>query len=225
MSTFHFPMDPDRSLLESMDDIPKYAKASFVKGFEALSSLSKQQQSKLLETVLESFPESSKDSGLSSDIGVPESEGRVVFGAGLFVMGLIALSEEISADQLVTGLKEASLVKEHQQDGVLKFVRNAFTKQEAARTKFQRSNVRDRILPSFSNFASMVDVRLAFKGDDIDFVLPVAIVNIDTDVPDQELKFQLDSHQIQELIEKLEKTLRQLKAAEEWTKKTSSLGE
>ena len=77
-----------------------------------------------------------------------------------------------------------------------------------------RHQLASEVLPSLVEFDATVDVRIRFGNDKAEEFVSVAVVHIDTDGANQELWLQLSKMDIYTILDKLNKTARDMDLAE-----------
>jgi hypothetical protein len=84
------------------------------------------------------------------------------------------------------------------------------------RRRLERLTIAMETLPSLSSFDISIDLRLRFRNELVEDAATVALVHLDTDVENRELWFQMTRRDVEDLVERLTKALKQMDVAEKF---------
>jgi hypothetical protein len=209
--TFRLPVGTD-----VFNDLPKSAKSFLKEGLNVLSRVYAQQPPIILSLVMEGAAGSEPKAGdLSTKFGLGEDDSQSLVGAISFLVLILSHPRPEPIPTIVKGLLSAEILAPDAEAAVALLL-NDVSRTAAANATFRRSSLATRLLPAFSNLSSAIDIRLDFEKDQVVIAVPVALIHIDTDASEEQLRFQMTKRQIEGMVEDLKRVLTRLDAAEKW---------
>lgn len=208
----------ERPLAESLTSVPRQFRELAKRGFRVLAAIGKQHYAEILRAVvitLESreppFVELEKSLGISKD-----DLGALMAAAMIAVplLGNNGTAEEFTAAATKVEILTTDLVAE-----VLPFFHVVIQERPLLSRAIRRSALPAQVLPSFSDFEIVIDVRIAFEEQAVYETVPVAIIHIDTDVDGREIWFQASKAQMERLKGSIDTAIKRMELAEAWAAK------
>jgi len=152
-----------------------------------------------------SYPSPSVDEASKTMLLLPEAFQPVGAAVSCLVGGLYG-SPPIPFDQadlLLDGAAEAGFLDPGDRGGVARFVREYLASHDdSVSVAVARDRSADFVMPRFKNLNITTDVRVTSSGDKF-VALPLAVVNLETDVPAQQLVFQMALRDVERLQQQL----------------------
>jgi hypothetical protein len=216
MASYNFTIPRgDRSIPDILARIPRGFKDEASKGFAVLAEIGQQHYAEILQAVIVTL-ESKRPplEKLAETLKIPVSQISSLFAACMFTVSV--LGEGGSADEFINACLSASLLREDRVPKVRSFLETIVAQQPQIGRTIRRAEMPGQVLPSVSNFEVVVDLRMAFDGEAVAEVVPVAIVHVDTDAEVEELWFQASRQQMQQLKIDVDEAIRRMDLAEAW---------
>lgn len=212
MGSFSFPVSSSIALAESFSDMPQSMKAFLKTGFLVLSRITQDKFSALAAIALQAAQSRYRVEveDAAKQLGINADDMGTLLPALSFLTAFVSNRTE-KPEQLIAAAIEANVIPDSARQVVSNFSQVLAAQRETLRHEFERSRLANRVLPSMMAFEVAVDVRLHPKQD---LAVPVAVAHIDTDVAHTELWFQMQKADVEQLIDTLQKTSRQMSEAE-----------
>ena len=156
---------------------------------------------------------------LSETLKIPVNQIDSLFAASMFTVSV--LGEGGSADEFINSCITAGVIREDRAPKIRSFLNTIVAQQPQIGRTIRRAAMPAQVLPCVSNFEVVVDLRMAFDGEAIAEVVPVAIVHVDTDAEVEELWFQASKQQMQQLKIDVDEAIRRMELAEAWGNRES----
>ena len=153
----------------------------------------------------------------ATTLNISMEEAVDVLSSAMVTVALIS-TNEISAEEFGQRAVDDQFIEAGDKAAISRFVQAMLDQDVPLRDKMERSRISTLLISSFVSLDAIIDVRLRFKGGHVQTTTPVAVVRLSTEDSgsDEETIFQVTPEGIEEIIEQLQKTKRQLQAAEEW---------
>jgi hypothetical protein len=196
--------------------LPDDLKAFLRGGFSQLTRIGDDKQDELFALALEAagHPRYGLNPiGVGKDFGLSENEVRTIMGAFTVIVETLVTTTDLSVDQFLTDLREASLTDQSSEATIRRLAGRLVADRETYRRRFEENRLANRTLPSLEGFSCSIDLRIGFKDLVPTISAPVAIVRLRTDVGDGQLNFQMTPRQVSQLIGDLEQVSKRLKEA------------
>jgi hypothetical protein len=209
--SFRLPVGTD-----VFSDLPRSAKTFLMGGLNILARIHSSQPGIIVRIAVEAAAGVEPTvSDLSAKFGLNERDSQALVGAISFLVLVLSHPNPEPVPTVVEGLVAAEVLDSAAKAAVAT-VLNDVNREATATAAFRRSSIATRLLPALTELNSVIDVRLDFEKDQPTVAVPVALVHIDTDTADHEIRFQMTKRQLEEVIEELRKTLSRIEAAEKW---------
>lgn len=206
---------PREELVRRLSEYPREPLTYFKNGFSIASRLSEDARKLVLPELLKNFKRGRRHVGgaaLRVVTGLPAREAEQLAAVYSIIIGLLSESAATPAD-FVAAAKGILFDAEH--EVVATSIADAICAQrEEISTAITRAQLAGEVLPSLDTFEVVTDLRIRFAEGQIKTLVPVAIVHVDTDGPEQELWLQLSVGDIEEIVKKLSEALTELKEAD-----------
>ncbi len=217
MSAFSFRIPVGTSDL--FNELPKGAKHFLNEGLKVVARVHQQYGPVLGNMITEtaSTGVDPKASDLAAAFRLTEDESQTLVGTISFMKLIFSKpGEPEPVSSIVTSLVSSEILAPSDQADITSLLNEIDQHRPALSEGLRRSHLAARLLASFSDLNSVVDIRLDFDKDQIAVAVPVLLVHIDTDVDDQEIRFQMSRKQLEAVVEDLKQALTRLEAAEKW---------
>lgn len=217
MSSIHLSLPVGQSSHELLSDVPKRAKTLFSRGM-ALLDRAYEKQPTLLQKVAASsivageVRDEAVESELRSALGLSEAEASLILGTTSF-LALMVVSTDDLPDKIVEALVESKILEPSNKQTIASLVRALREVKPSLTDTAARRGLANSVLPSLSDFETVVDVRIGTEGEKV-ISVPVVLVHLETDVANQRLWFQMTKEQVERLVEDLKKVLSHITQAE-----------
>ncbi|MEZ2347205.1 hypothetical protein [Terriglobus sp. RCC_193] len=220
MSSFPIVADITAPLKDFLADAPAQIKPYLKRGFTALGSLTDKQVTILADLMKESVDQSGEVDieDLSSKVGIEPEVANVLTTATSLLIAL-TLSREEEPDAIATELLDSGLANPECREVVTRLLQSLHDDKGSIKHSSELNDLANDILPSFKSFETTLDMRLRFKGSEIDLFVPVIVASLRTDFSRSNSFFQMTKSDVSRLIEQLEKLRNQIEAAERWIQK------
>ena len=217
MGSFRLPSLSSFPLEQTLAEISDPAKGFLRAGFKVIAGLSQSKAEMLAKMTMEhidSLEELNTDQ-LATDVGLPADETGLALSAISLIIALISSRRE-TPEKLTAELVKANLLRESEAASVSVFLGVLARKQAEIIKTIGLSRLAEERLPAFQEFSASIDVRLSFKQDRIEAVVPVLIVHLATDLSSERLFFQMKRSDVIRLAEQLKTLASRLEQAETW---------
>lgn len=217
MGSYHLNIPTRGSLADAFSSLPTGAKTFLKEGFGILAKVPAGKLQPIVAAVIDSIY-SGYGAGLEDlrvQTGIPPQDLRPMLAAASF-MAAVLTSRNESPDGFVRLAIANSLIDEQAKDAIVNFAQSILSERSAVQQAFKHSELTGAVLPSLASFETLVELRLAFEGEQIGSTVPVIVVHLDTDARNQEVWFQLSKKQLERLIKDLEIALKRVEQAERW---------
>jgi hypothetical protein len=166
-----------------------------------------------------SYPAQGPDlSKLVSTLRVTKDEASALFTLATLVSIGITL-ENNTAEEFVDAVFAAEVMSPDSKNAMTDLVNRISEIGDVIGKKWRVIELSQEHLPVLESFELGVDLRLGFKDEKLDAVVPVVLAYVDTDAFEKDLHFQMTRDQVEKLVEELTSTLAKLSSAEELSKK------
>lgn len=217
MSAFSFRIPVGTSDL--FNELPKSAKHFLKDGLKVVARVHQQHGPLLANMIMESAATGTdpKASDLAASFRLSEDESQTLIGAISFIKLIFSKpGEPEPVASVVNSLISSEILDASAQAEITSVLNEIDQNRSTVAQGLRRSHLAARLLASFIDLNTVVDIRLDFDKDQIAVAVPVVLVHIDTDVNEQEIRFQLTRKQLEGVIEDLKQTLIRVEAAEKW---------
>jgi hypothetical protein len=221
MPTFslNFSESPE-PLANELTTMPEDLKDRMRKGFSVLPKLSPESSRALVELVLKTLPMGrfQPDDILLSKLGLDPDSTSSLFAA-VAMSTLILSNRDEDSEQFTNLAVQTGILNESNKGPAGDFLNEIIKHRQTLKRSLDQERLGRIVLPSISDFETSVEVRLRFNKDLIALAVPVAIFHISTDAKGQELWFQTTKSELNQMIEKLQKTMHRIEQSEQWAEK------
>jgi hypothetical protein len=225
MGSFRFPPMTSLPLQQALAEIPAHMRSQLEEGFRTIAALDRSQIDALARTVADhigALGEVDTDQ-LASELGLDEDSLSSAITATSMTVAFISSWKE-TPDELVSGLIKASFLRDTDRSTLTHFVETISSKRTEIKKALNLRSLAEETLPAFRDFDTSIDMRLDFRKDQIETAVPVLLVHLRTDLPQERLFFQMTKSDVQQLVEQLKRTLLQLESAEKWATERAQKG-
>jgi hypothetical protein len=226
MGSFRFPSLPSYPLEQALAEISGNAKTHMREGFSRIAAFDHRQVELLAREAVEhidSILELDTDQ-LAVELGIDADEVDYAVSATSLTVALISSRKE-SADDITDKLVKVGLVENSAAANVANYVRIIGLRRADIKKAIDLRNLTDETLPAFRGFEASVDLRLGFKKDQIDAVVPVLLVHLRTDLDSARLFFQMNRSDVVRLADELKQLASRLDQAEKWANERPAKGD
>ncbi len=203
-------------LPEMLPPIPERAKPFVREGFRILGEFSDAQQDVLSSAseILTDPLSALREDDLALKLSIEQEEVRPLVSSLRMITSVLS-SSEVTAEELLDFLeKEEVIVDESQKNTVLAVAKEIERNRGALRQGIDKSRLGSEILPSLDEFEITVDIRLGFEKEEVTLAVPVALMHLATDVPHEDIWFQMTKSHVERLVEDLQEILLRMNSAE-----------
>lgn len=196
-------------------ELPEDVQRIIRNGFSIASALTEEKRQEAVQLLLHQVERAG--GSLDTDVvagatGLPRRDAARLIAALSTALALLTETSASAADFVSVGRTK---IFADSDIAAVTEISNAIASQ---RNELQKSiahhRLASRVLPSLTGFDVAVDLRFEFGGDDMKDRVAVAVVHIGTDERTQHLWLQLDRNDIERVIDKLQRTLKQMDMAE-----------
>jgi hypothetical protein len=159
-------------------------------------------------------------SALARTLSLAEDKAGNLLSATSFLAALTASRTE-SLSTIISTAQEAGLIPEGGREAVLNFVRVIGDQKQGLLRSLRRTRLAQAVLPSFVRLEMVVDIRIQSDSDG-SLAVPIVIAHLDTDADEEHVWFQMERAHVEVLIERLQKTLEDVRRAEQSAEQLSN---
>ena len=208
MPEIHFPRTRDVHVLFA--SMPAAFKSDVRKGIDVLAEIPSGDFAELLSFILASFEGSPDVKAVANRWTLSQDDAQSLVSATAAMVALWnAPDQPPGKDQLLAAAVDAGVVQDTKVDVLARLV-DALA---PTREEFLRARTASRILPSLTNWATTIDLRVRREGGRPVDVVPVLLFYLGTDT-DEELSGQMSKRRLQSLIRQQQEALSELEEAE-----------
>lgn len=210
-----FVMPPDIHRDAFFDSMPKEVREFLGSGFSQLAMLPKASLTSVASQVSRwldpAEPEPEVDI-LARQFRVESLEMSAIMSAVTFLASaLFAGPSPMEVQTFVDKATNAGILKQGDAAAIQTFGdTDLSTHGSLLSDALLRASLSTRIVPSFQQLATAVDLRVVAVGGERVVAVPVVIATLSTDVSDQELLFQMTARDVGQLVQQLQKLTKQL---------------
>jgi hypothetical protein len=205
---------------DALTSMPRAFREQARKGFKVLAEVGPQHYAEILQAVivtLESRRAPLED--LEKHLALSKYDVSSLFAASMLVVPL--LSEGVNADEFAAAATKADLIPLELLPKIKPFIDTVVSERPQIGRAMRRATLPAEVLPFVTDVEIAVDVRLAFEGETVREVAPVAMVHIDTDATGEEIWFQASKRQMERLKGDIDRAIKRMEAAETWSRRES----
>jgi hypothetical protein len=205
----------------AIEDMPEHVRRSVRAGFRNASALPAEERRKFLTYFAQTMSEGSASvdiEALAEDTNIDVRRAAPILTAVSVLVGLLTRGK-LSVEQFVAEGRER-LFSQEDEPTVKELATSVFQGAAIWEQTLGHRALATRTLPALDTFEISVDLRLRFKAEEVVDTVSVALVHLDTDANNQELWFQMTRGDVENVIQKLQKTLQQMAAAEKLVAKS-----
>lgn len=217
MGSFRIPALPSVPMEQALADMGESAKGHLRSGFNTIAGLEQSKIEILAREAIEhidSLAELDTDR-LAEDLGIDAEQANPAISATSISVALISSRRE-SATEIAAGLVKAGLLGTSEEPAVSRFLGIVASRRVEIKKTLGLRSLADETLPAFRGFETSIDVRLDFKKDQIETVVPVLLVHLRTDLSMERIFFQMTKSDVHRLLEQLSEAVARLEVAERW---------
>lgn len=217
MPDFSIHIPAGSPLDENVSGLPDEIKTYLGKGFAALARLPEDKLQALMEVSEENMasPFVASRADIASKLGINAEDVTVLMTAISFATFTLT-SRADTPEAFVRALTSANVVLAAHALSALRLAQAIGGKRAALREALERSRIASAVLPSLVQFSTVTDLRLGFEKGQVGFAVPVVVIHLGTDAEGEEIWFQANEKQLENLIKDLEEARRRIDEAEKW---------
>ncbi|HTV05649.1 MAG TPA: hypothetical protein VME86_09795 [Acidobacteriaceae bacterium] len=217
MPQFRIPNE-EMSLEESFSDIPDSVRPYILRGFRAMVSADSIKQQRIADyaiTSMNSLSELEVDE-FASMLEIDTDDAGAIISSLSFLLALVS-SRKDSELELVDALFSANLIEPSDREPLQNFIKNLVVRRIEIRRTLSLSRLAQQTLPSFRGLQTSVDLRMGFRKQKVDVIVPIALIHLHTDSDKEEICFQMQKTDVQRVVREFQKVLTQMDEAEKWS--------
>lgn len=206
------------SIEDAVKAVPPRPRDFLARSLVLLLGLTTEKWERALKLAADAFDSSfsADEAELAKELAVSVGDARQIISAATFFGAMLASHPEASSEQFVASLIENKLLVEADRLMALKFSEVVARARVELTEEFDKSSLRNTLLPSLRKFDTVVDIRLSPTDVTPVLAVPVVLLMVDTDAERETLWCQLSKNELKAVIAKLSKTLERVEAAESW---------
>lgn len=216
MGTSGFTLPPF-PLEQALTDMGDRTKELMRAGFRRIAALDNRQIEILAHEAIDhidSLEEIDPDQ-LAAQLGVGPSDLYYAISAISLSVALIS-SRTDPVSEITDRMVKAGLFDDPTRASISRFLEMLANRRAEIAKSISLRGLADETLPAFKGFEASVDVRLGFKKDQIEAIVPVLLVHLRTDLDSAKLFFQMSKADVHRLAEQLRQFASRMDQAEEW---------
>jgi hypothetical protein len=221
MALEHLRSHGKSTIADAIRDIPGRSKDFLRSSLSMLAALDRNKWPTVISLAVDAFESSYAidEVELAKVIDVSVDDAKYIINAASFIAAMLSAHPEATPQTFVDSLIAVSLLdadRKATNEGVLDFALVVSEKREALTEEFERSTLRNEVLPSLHRFETTIDIRFSVSESGAIRAVPVVLMMIDTDAEGQVIWYQVSKHQLKNMISQLERTLERVGKAEVW---------
>jgi hypothetical protein len=217
MGGFRLATPSSLGIGEAFADMPSSMKSYMKDGLDVLSRIPRTDIPKVAASAIEAVqsPYQANPEQLAKSLGLEVGEAGKLLSAASFLTVLVSGRSD-SSEEVVRAAESAGLTDELSKEATIAFIRELAPRREALKSTIERSRIANQVLPSLTQFDTVVDLRLRLTNGNPSVTVPVVIVHLDTDAPHADTWFQMQKADVESLIKDLQGVLGQIAELETW---------
>jgi hypothetical protein len=146
-----------------------------------------------------------------------DSEQTAVIVSSLTLLLAVISSRKESESEIVDALLSAGLIGPSEKAPLESFIRMVIARRSEVKRTITLSRLAEQTIPSFSGINTSVDLRIGFRKEKVDIVVPVALIHLHTDSDKEKIFFQMQKTDVQRLIREFQRVLDRMEEVETWS--------
>ena len=159
------------------------------------------------------------DRTLSQKLSVPQKDVKPLIASAALLCAMVIDRGE-APDQIANVMSEAGLAERSQVPVLAAFLGVVAANRPRVREGLRSAALGVSNLPSVQSVRASIDIRIGFEESTITAAVPVAIIFIGTDAPEERLWFQATEKQLERLVTEFQTTLQRLREASSWASRS-----
>lgn len=211
-------LSPEASrIAEFVSSLPTARKIVVMRTFDVLSKIPPLRQAELLQEVAP-FIGTSSPPDEDEVKSFPEDSEEILNFVAAATSLLSFLRGEEKVDEIMAGLNRALNLTQANKDSVKGLLNLLQLQRPALDSTHDKEELANETFPSLESTSFSVDLRMSFKNDAIQMLVPVIIAHFDTDALNRQLWFQMSKTQFAKLRHDLEQVAKKIDLLENWVK-------
>src|SRR6478609_8168943 len=205
----------DPGLRKVFTDAPPNVQNSLRAGSALLIRIPKIHWDKLIQSVgvaLEAG-RTIKGQDIQTDLTLGPEETTDLLAAVTFFAGFAVIRKE-SAEEIAAAAVEAGLLEAQRKANLVEYMTQVRTTKWTLSQTLEERQLANEVFPSLIDFEFTLDVRTQIRQHRVELAVPVIMVHVDTDKDD--LYFQMNRFDLDNLITRLQDLRKQVEEAQEW---------
>lgn len=218
MSNTESPQEDSNSLSAFLGQLQTPTKRELTRGMRSLASLNAETIDRVAEfTVRETLSNMDVNAErLASENDIPLEASASIIPALPSLIAIVSTRAE-TTDELVAGMIATGILDEDVAVATSQVVKRLVAVRAELKTEMRNAQLANETLPSFASLSTAIDLRLGFKGNDIEAAVPVLLVRLYSDSDsNNDFYFQAKAADVRFIISKLNSAVKKLEAAQIW---------
>lgn len=203
---------------DAIADLPTRARAFLQRSLSLFLQLDSGLWGRVLRLAAEAFDTSggAEEAALARDVRIPAGDAKEVLHGASFFGAMLSAHPEASAAEFVDSLVKHGLIDASLRELAAEVADLVVRERTEIAAEFEKSALRNSILPSFRAVETSVDVRLSVAENAPLTAVAVVLMALETDADCERMWFQLSKQQLAGLVARLTQTLERVDVAEQW---------